>query len=62
VLQLLLLFVGCSLPQLWQLMEARLPLDGIPQLLPVLKRHLWQQLRADASLLLSTLQLQAAAK
>jgi hypothetical protein len=62
VLSLLLLSTGCSLPQLWQLIEARLPLDGISQLLPVLKQHLWHQLRADASLLISTQQLQAAAK
>jgi hypothetical protein len=43
-------------------LEARLPLDGVPQLLPVLKQHLWQQLRADPTLILSTEELQAEAK
>lgn len=53
---------GCSLPTLWQLLEARLPLDGVSVLLPVLKQHLWQQLRTDPSLILTTEELQAAAK
>lgn len=53
---------GCSLPTLWQLLEARLPLDSVSVLLPVLKQHLWQQLRTDPSLILTTEELQAAAK
>ena len=39
-----------------------MPLGGVQQLLPVLKQHLWQQLRAEPTLILSTEELQAEAK
>eukprot|EP00879_Flechtneria_rotunda_P014416 GHRR01015064.1.p1 GENE.GHRR01015064.1~~GHRR01015064.1.p1 ORF type:complete len:421 (+),score=158.19 GHRR01015064.1:280-1542(+) len=55
---------GCGLPNLWQLLEARMPVGGIPCLTTSLKQQLWQLLKTDpaSQLTFTTFELQAQAR